>query len=357
MGKKLDIEKLRGLGVPENVIADMDPLDGGNIDSNGNVLFLDEERQKSKERPDKPLRKNGHNPIKNALSKKVAGMIAKEAASGSMEGAKKPFQILDKAFQKPVNSPAHQLVMGLMGFNKKGYSGGNVLPLNIDLSEQTQSGIIPMDLAVDAMERADYIAILNQCVCRVSFNCKDYPTDLGCIFINVAGRSVVNMGIAKEATVEEAKEHIRKAREAGLFCNAEFVEGEQMVWGLRNDQMNEFKMFCFCCDCCCVALRALKNGTKEDKKRYQSCGYTATVDHSKCIGCRKCQTRCSVDAITYREDGKCRIDQDMCLGCGFCKDACESEAIRILQTFPMRKNYNEYFIKELRIDDSFTKNK
>ena len=40
MANTIDVEKLRALGVPEEVIANMDPEDGGNIDANGNVLFL-----------------------------------------------------------------------------------------------------------------------------------------------------------------------------------------------------------------------------------------------------------------------------------------------------------------------------
>ena len=34
---------------------------------------------------------------------------------------------------------------------------------------------------------------------------QDYPVDLGCIFINAAGREVVKRGIADEATPEQAK--------------------------------------------------------------------------------------------------------------------------------------------------------
>ena len=51
----IDYEKLKSLGVPDEVIATLDPRDGGNITPQGEVLFLDEERLKRRELPNKPL--------------------------------------------------------------------------------------------------------------------------------------------------------------------------------------------------------------------------------------------------------------------------------------------------------------
>ena len=352
MANKIDVEKLRALGVPEEVIASMDPEDGGNIDPNGNVLFLDEDRQKRKARPDLPLRQNKTDPEIEA-----AALEMSKTNSRPDYDAEPFFSGLIAGSNAPVGSPDYLNSLGMMGFLEGGHTGGTVMPLNVDLSETTQSKVLPVDLALEAVEYVDYIAILHTCVCRRSFKCQDYPIDLGCIFFNSAGRRVVELGIAREATVEEAKAHILKAKDAGLFCNVEMVEGEQFVWGLKNDEMNEFKMMCFCCTCCCLAMRMVKGaGDREVKRRYQSCGYTAVVDHSKCVGCQKClkASKCPMNCITYREDGKCRIDQEMCLGCGFCTYVCDSGALSVKQTFPMRETFNDYFIEELRIDDIIT---
>ena len=40
----IDYEKLKSIGVPDEVIASLDPRDGGNITPQGEVLFLDEGR-------------------------------------------------------------------------------------------------------------------------------------------------------------------------------------------------------------------------------------------------------------------------------------------------------------------------
>lgn len=351
-GVKIDENKLRSLGISEEVIASMDVRDGGNIDPQGNVLFLDKNRQWSKEHPEKPMRKNrpAGLGIRNAMAKLGSGIAANENSDPAGM-----FRFFENSAKAPEKSPRYRAVVEeMLGFGSNGYTGGTVLPLDIDLKDKAHNIILPIDLVFDALEKAEYIAILHTCVCRRAYRCKDYHVDLGCIFINAAGRQVVRSGLAREASVEEAKAHVLRAKEDGLFCNAEMVEGEQFIWGLNNNEMNEFRMFCFCCPCCCLAMKVVRYAGETAKERYSSCGYTSTVNHDKCIGCHQCAPACPKQAISYREDGKCRIDQDKCVGCGWCRLECKSDAIRTQQTFPMRSSINEYFLKEHRIDDGIT---
>lgn len=353
--KPINIEKLRSLGVPEEIIAAMDPHDGGNITPQGEVLFLDEERQASKEHPDRPMRKNHPNGlgIKNAVAKNIASSSAAKISAGGKPPVKM-FQMIVDAAAWPEDSMKGKVFQKMMGLDDKGYSCGTIFPLNHNLSEDSTAGVIPIDLVYSYLEDAEYIAILNACVCREVFDCKDYPKDLGCIFLNAAGRHAVENNIAVHVTLEEAKAHVQRAKKAGLAAHAEMQEMEQMIWGLRNDEMNEFRMVCFCCPCCYTAFKTAKAGSQRVKDRFTSCGYTTTVDHDKCVGCHKCQSVCPKQAISYREDGKCVIDQDNCFGCGFCKEECAVGALVLQQTFPMRKNVDEHFMKEHRIDDGFT---
>ena len=353
---EIDVEKLRALKVPEEIIASLDLRNGGNIDDDGNVLFLDEERQKRKERPDRPMRKNKPDGlgIKNAIVRKISADASAPKEDGDDGGA---FPVIAGLLTQEKEDIKKKLIQTMFGYGKKGYTYATMLPLNVDFSSDTNSGVLPIQLVFEALEDAEYIAILDFCICRKNFKCQDYPADFGCIFLNVAGRRVVEAGIARQATVEEAKQHVLKAKEHGLLANSEFVEAEQFIWGLKNSDMNQFRMICFCCPCCCLIMKAVKSGNAQVRERNVSCGYTSTINHSKCVGCHSCAKACPQQAITYREDGKAVINQEVCMGCGWCSLECENGAIRIQQTFPVRKSLNEYFLKEARIDDGLPHDK
>jgi len=277
--------------------------------------------------------------------------ISANATKPNEVGGNHVFPIIAGAVIKEGKSIPKSLINTMLDFGKKGYTHGTIIPLHIDYSDKMDVGIVPIDLMMRELEKARFIAILNTCICRTSFDCKEHPKDLGCIFLNAAGEQVVGIGLARQATVEEAKQHILWARKEGLMGCAEFVQGEQLVWGLKNTTMHEFRMFCFCCSCCCLALKVLKGGNEETRARYVSCGYTSTINHLKCVGCHSCATVCPQGAISYRKDIKAVVNQETCMGCGWCTLECKNDAICVKQTFPMRKTLNEYFLKEARIDD------
>ena len=51
------------------------------------------------------------------------------------------------------------------------------------------------------------------------------------------------------------------------------------------------------------------------------------VDKTKCIGCGTCVAICTVETISFDEDGKARIDRTKCIRCGSCEASCPVEAI------------------------------
>ena len=217
----------------------------------------------------------------------------------------------------------------------------------IRLDHGHHNTVIPVDLIVQELKEVRRIAILDRCICRTNFDCQEHPHDFGCIFLNANAEHAIEEGLGHEATVDEAIEHVKRAADLGLMGAADFVEGEQYIWGVKNSEMHEYRMFCLCCECCCLAMKVLKNSTKDISMRCAPVGWTATVNHDLCIGCGACEPKCPQHCIEYREDGKC-------VGCGFCKLECKQEAIKIQQTMPMRANLNEYFLSEARIDDKRT---
>lgn len=94
-------------------------------------------------------------------------------------------------------------------------TGGTVYNLNVDvdLSDQRESVIVPMDLVKQAIEKVDYIGAMNKCLCREADGCAHYPHDLTCLFLSKSGRVVVQHGIAREVTKEEALARVDRAVE------------------------------------------------------------------------------------------------------------------------------------------------
>lgn len=57
------------------------------------------------------------------------------------------------------------------------------------------------------------------------------------------------------------------------------------------------------------------------------------INQDKCVGCKICQTYCTVDAITYQDNKKCQIDQDRCTECYVClrQKVCPKGAIEPIE--------------------------
>ena len=227
------------------------------------------------------------------------------------------------------------------------------MPLNVELTDQAEKTVVPMELIKESLKGIDFIAGMDTCLCRDSNGCQDYPVDVACLFLGDGGRAVVSNGLAKELSYEEACARVDAAAEYGLMGQAVWVEVEHLIWGVRNDQMDKFLEICFCCPCCCLGMKLARNATPAERFRFHPSGWTAVPDRTKCTGCGLCQEThngCPMEAISFAEDGKVVIDQEVCLGCGICKRRCPIDAIQIKQTMPMREDLHEYFLKDFNVD-------
>ena len=322
-----------------------------NIDREGNVLWLDEERLARKD--------NGYTPYKNPSNGLGIFNFIKEHCSArpwnlkfmsfvfhfAVEGSK----LLKKG--GPLSRIYRQIAMIWPDRDK--HTAAVVMPLNVDLTDKGEKTVIPLDLIRDALERADFICGMRTCICREASHCEDYPHDLACLMIGEGARTLVRHGIADELTVEEAMKRCDRAAALGLPAHGVWIEVEQMLWGCRNDEMDRLFEICFCCPCCCVGVNLSRNGTDLEKRRFHPVGWTAVADLTKCSSCGLCMSGpygCPQDAITMGEDGTVRINQETCTGCGICRRKCPSGAIAIKQTMPMRSDMHEYFEKEFNID-------
>lgn len=202
----------------------------------------------------------------------------------------------------------------------------------------------PMEMLRDEVARASYRAIMNECLCRKIQGCRDYPLDLGCLFIGPAARACVERGIAHEATLEECYAHLDRAKEAGLSATAYFVEVEEYVWGFRDADMPNFLEICFCCPCCCSANRFEQRAGGELKRiLHQGSGWSCVVDAERCIGCGACTRECPHERISLR-DGRAWVHPE-CAGCGQCLKMCPQDALSVRHTGATKPQVKDYFEK------------
>jgi len=323
-----------------------------NITESGRVLYLDEERLQRKEVGFPPYRNkpNGLG-IYNWLKEHVIYM-----SRDRWPLALKLYKMFVRfsVWMKEGGWKGRLYKKGIMLYpDMETHTSTVVMPLEVDVSEGGEKVIVPLDIIRESLKTASFIGGMDSCLCREANECEDYPHNIGCLFLGEAGRVIVKHNLGRQLSYEEALERVDKAAEAGLMGQAVWVEVEQLLWGIRNDQMDKFLEICFCCPCCCIAVRLARNATAAERHRFHPAGWTAVPDRTKCTGCRLCISGphgCPVEAISFGEDGKVLIDQESCVGCGICKNRCKPGVIKIKQTMPMRANLHEYYAKDYNLD-------
>ncbi|MBC2717024.1 MAG: 4Fe-4S binding protein [Desulfobacteraceae bacterium] len=198
------------------------------------------------------------------------------------------------------------------------------IPIN-EAVDQPEGMVAPSQIVEHFIRQANYHWIMDSCICRESTHCKDYPIDLGCIFLGEAVKEI-NPKFGRIVTAEEALIHAQKCREAGLV---HMVGKNKLdsVW-LNAGPSEKLMTICNCCPCCCLWKILPVISPEISAKINRLPGLTVTVT-DQCIGCGMCtEDICFVNAITL-ENEQAVIDQDSCRGCGRCVSICPNEAIEI----------------------------
>ena len=159
--------------------------------------------------------------------------------------------------------------------------------------------------------------VVQECICRQAKDLVEDPckkTDLreSCFSFRTAGKTILDKGLGRQITKEDALKIIRKAEEDGLVL--------QPGNSLRPN------LICTCCGCCCGILSNQKKLAEPAK--FFATNFFALVDEDSCAGCGICEERCNMDAI-YIEDNIAHVDRARCIGCGVCIPTCTSEAINL----------------------------
>jgi ferredoxin len=157
---------------------------------------------------------------------------------------------------------------------------------------------------------------LAKCICRVQQGLLDKSCDKPvevCLFFGSWGQHYIDLGTARQITVEEALKVLDQAEEAGLVTQP---SNSQNPGGL-----------CNCCGECCAILRGLNKLPRPAEVVISN--YFATVDPELCTGCETCLERCQMGAIALNDDEVAEINLDRCIGCGLCVTTCTGEALHL----------------------------
>ncbi|MDI6643764.1 MAG: 4Fe-4S binding protein [Methanobacteriaceae archaeon] len=191
----------------------------------------------------------------------------------------------------------------------------------------SENEIIPSKVLKEIITNSKNRFIMNFCICRVSTDCKDYPHDLGCIFLG-KGTENISPKIGKMVSVEEALKHVDKCRDAGLV----HIIGRNKidsVW-LNTGPKEELLSICHCCPCCCLWKMTPKLPENLGRSINPMIGARIEFNNKLCIGCGKCAKKnvCFMELITM-DDGKAKIDLEQCRTCGQCVEVCANNAITL----------------------------
>jgi len=190
--------------------------------------------------------------------------------------------------------------------------------------EPQQQVVLPSRIVDEFIERSRYRWIMNTCICRESTGCRDYPVDLGCLFMGEAVLGI-HRKLGRLATREEAFEHVRRCRDAGLVHLIGRNRLDPLWLGIRPG--DRLLTVCNCCPCCCL-WRMLPDLNPSIAGRFTGLEGVTVLVGEGCTGCGEClRGVCFVDAIRILEN-RAFITED-CRGCGRCVTVCPRRAIRL----------------------------
>jgi ferredoxin len=204
-------------------------------------------------------------------------------------------------------------------------TSGHIIPVE-EVIVGGRQVVLPMDVLTPLIERADTVAIMNECFCRRGDRCNAFPRDLGCLLLGDAAREL-SRELGRIVTTKEALAHGRRAIDMGLLPLVVHNGFDAWIWGLEYRRMMNI---CFCCECCCSVRLGVKTEISPGffQNIHRLPGLSIEVGE-ECRGCGVCRDVCIAGAITI-EGNRAVIDHDRCKGCGRCVSVCPTGATRLV---------------------------
>ena len=209
------------------------------------------------------------------------------------------------------------------GWHKR-YSGSSQTPffrvIPVQESLKTEPLVMPYDQMEKLIDDSRYLS-LSSCMCRMRTEllgvrkCKDkYPLET-CISLNQSAKFLIERGLAREISKEEAKKLSKDFNKMGLVNVSEnYSDGAHLL-------------FCNCCSCCCNILGGILRG--DNPRSAAASNFVAIAKNQEdCEKCGTCAEKCIFNAILMKDDGP-EFNKEKCMGCGICVLNCPSSVIEL----------------------------
>ncbi len=285
---------------------------------------------------------------RETLEQTLDGLVSKGSILGGKlfqdKGKKKYYSKAHLAvgmYEFQVNRLTRKLVDDMGQYTDEAYAEAFITPRTSQLKTiPIESSFTPEhnvatydDIRQLVMETAGKIAVYN-CVCKqeniiLGKACKKTERQEICIGFNEIAEYAIDNIAGRSISKDECLQILKQNEKDGLILQPENVQKPNFL--------------CSCCSCCCTVLNMLKKFPRPAE--YWHSNYFAEVKAEDCSGCKRCQKRCSMEAISIEENVS-SVNLERCIGCGLCTSSCKTQAIKLKkktrETVPAKDQFSLY---------------
>jgi NAD-dependent dihydropyrimidine dehydrogenase PreA subunit len=206
--------------------------------------------------------------------------------------------------------------------------GLRAIPVETSLDIEVGKKILPYEDVAKVLEGQSEFCVA-VCPCRHRKNldpaapdCK-YSTE-NCLHFGTLARYMVENGLGRSITIQEARDILKQAAEEGL------------VHGISN-WLSGVDTICNCCKCCCMWFESFH--VLRHAKSMDASNFIVSVKAETCKACGLCLKRCPMEALSLQESPQAKnkkgrasvLEADRCIGCGVCAYKCPTGSLALVR--------------------------
>ena len=192
------------------------------------------------------------------------------------------------------------------------------VPVSVSFEPESHA-VFPFEMMEELIRRVNVIALVH-CPCRtmaqlIGKKRCDHALE-NCIKYDELAEYLIDKGIGKKITHQDALDVIRRSEEAGLVH-------------LVDNAREGIKHACNCCGCCCWSVGTIRR-KRIPRDVLMATYFLRETDEERCTGCGQCVEICPVQVIRMGGDFPV-VDRDWCIGCGVCAIPCPVSAVKLVR--------------------------